>query len=98
MSAKKDPWKIIEEGWDPELNETSESLCSIGNGRFGQRANFEEGKKGSIVEGKNADLVMLNIDILKAPKEKVLKSYVELTIKNGVVVYEYHSYATKKYF
>ena len=48
---KKDPWKIIEEGWDPELNEISESLFSIGNGRFGQRANFEEQYSGKTLQG-----------------------------------------------
>ncbi len=45
------PWKIIEEGWQPELNEISESLCSIGNGRFGQRANFEERYTGKSLPG-----------------------------------------------
>lgn len=48
---KKDPWKIIEEGWNPDLNEVSESLCSIGNGRFGQRANFEEKYTGKTLQG-----------------------------------------------
>ncbi len=35
-------WSIIEEGWNPENVEASESLLSIGNGAMGQRANFEE--------------------------------------------------------
>ncbi len=48
---KKDPWKIIEEGWKPEFNEISESIFSIGNGRFGQRANFEERFTGSSLQG-----------------------------------------------
>lgn len=47
----KHPWKIIEEGFDPQLNEISESLCSIGNGRFGQRANFEEKYSGKTLQG-----------------------------------------------
>ncbi|MFT4759347.1 MAG: maltose phosphorylase [Paraglaciecola sp.] len=47
----KHPWKIIEEGFDPILNEVSESLCSIGNGRFGQRANFEEKYTGTSLQG-----------------------------------------------
>ena len=47
----KHPWKIIEEGFDPKLNEISESLCSIGNGRFGQRANFEEKYSGASLQG-----------------------------------------------
>lgn len=39
---KTDPWKIIEEDYNPKHNQSSESIFSIGNGRFGQRANFEE--------------------------------------------------------
>ncbi len=47
----KDEWNIIEEGWKPELNEVSESIFSIGNGRFGQRANFEETYTGDTLQG-----------------------------------------------
>ena len=36
------PWKIIENKWEPQLNQGSESIFSIGNGHMGQRANFEE--------------------------------------------------------
>jgi len=39
---KIDEWNIIEEGFDPHLNKISESIFSLGNGRMGQRANFEE--------------------------------------------------------
>jgi maltose phosphorylase len=39
---KVDEWNIIEEGFDPTLNKISESIFSIGNGRYGQRAKFEE--------------------------------------------------------
>ncbi|MBR7801120.1 family 65 glycosyl hydrolase domain-containing protein [Undibacterium fentianense] len=48
---KKDPWNIIEEGFDPALNRISESIFSIGNGRMGQRANFEEKYSGSSLRG-----------------------------------------------
>ncbi|MEM7107769.1 MAG: glycoside hydrolase family 65 protein [Bacteroidota bacterium] len=48
---KHDEWKIIEEGFDPKLNRISESLCSIGNGRMGQRANFEEQYSGDSLRG-----------------------------------------------
>jgi|GEM_PF-650373 maltose phosphorylase len=30
-----DPWKIIEDGFHQERNRVSESIFSIGNGRFG---------------------------------------------------------------
>lgn len=46
-----DPWNIIEEGFDPHLNKISESLFSIGNGKMGQRANFEEAYSGESLQG-----------------------------------------------
>ncbi len=46
-----DEWKIIENKWRPDCNEISESLCSIGNGRMGQRANFEETYSGHSLKG-----------------------------------------------
>lgn len=48
---KKDAWNIIEEGFDPELNRISESIFSIGNGKMGQRANFEEKYSGDSLRG-----------------------------------------------
>lgn len=44
-------WKIIEEGFRPEFNRISESIFSIGNGRMGQRANFEEKYSGDTLQG-----------------------------------------------
>jgi maltose phosphorylase len=44
-------WKIIEEGFRPEYNRISESIFSIGNGRMGQRANFEEKYSGDSLRG-----------------------------------------------
>jgi maltose phosphorylase len=44
-------WKIIEEGFNPDLNRISESIFSIGNGRMGQRANFEEKYTGDTLRG-----------------------------------------------
>lgn len=48
---KHDEWKIIEEGFDPHLNKISESVFSIGNGRMGQRATFEEDYTGETLKG-----------------------------------------------
>jgi len=48
---KPDNWSIIEEGFDPSLVKSSESLFSIGNGAMGQRANFEEAYSGSSFQG-----------------------------------------------
>ena len=46
-----DEWNIIEEGFDPHLNKISESIFSLGNGRMGQRANFEESYSGETLQG-----------------------------------------------
>lgn len=46
-----DPWYIIEDRFRPEHNEFSESIFSIGNGRMGQRANFEEYYSGKTMQG-----------------------------------------------
>lgn len=45
------PWSIIEEGFDPEFVQSSESLFSLGNGAMGQRANFEEQYTGETFQG-----------------------------------------------
>jgi len=44
-------WKIIEKGFHKEDNRITESLLSIGNGRTGQRANFEEKYSGDSLQG-----------------------------------------------
>jgi len=46
-----DEWKIIEKGFDPSNVESSESIFSIGNGKMGQRANFEEHYSGHSLQG-----------------------------------------------
>jgi len=48
---KSHPWKIIEEGFHPEMNKVSESIFSLGNGRLGQRANFAEYFSGETLQG-----------------------------------------------
>lgn len=48
---KHHEWQIIEEGFDPRYNMVSESVFSIGNGRMGQRANFEEDYSGETLRG-----------------------------------------------
>jgi maltose phosphorylase len=44
-------WLIIEEGFNPKHNRISESIFSIGNGKMGQRANFEEKYSGDSLRG-----------------------------------------------
>ena len=42
---------IIEKGFNPANSRISESIFSIGNGRMGQRANFEENYTGDSLQG-----------------------------------------------
>lgn len=44
-------WTIEEHGFHKEFNRISESIFSIGNGQFGQRANFEEHYSGDSHQG-----------------------------------------------
>ena len=46
-----DEWKIIERSFDPLKQKQAESIFSIGNGCFGQRANFEETYSGDSLIG-----------------------------------------------
>ncbi|WP_183566654.1 glycoside hydrolase family 65 protein [Mucilaginibacter sp. SP1R1] len=48
---KADEWSIIEESFDPHHHQISESIFSLGNGRMGQRANFEEAYSGQSLLG-----------------------------------------------
>ncbi|MEO6498697.1 MAG: glycoside hydrolase family 65 protein, partial [Mucilaginibacter sp.] len=48
---KVDAWKIIEEGFSAEHHQIAESVFSLGNGRMGQRANFEEAYSGETLQG-----------------------------------------------
>jgi maltose phosphorylase len=48
---KTDPWKIIEDSFHSHLQRSSESIFSIGNGKFGQRANHEEDFSGPSLHG-----------------------------------------------
>ncbi len=48
---EEEPWSIIEKDFYPEMQEASESIFSLGNGRMGQRANFEEQYTGETLQG-----------------------------------------------
>lgn len=51
------------------------------------KAAFQEGTKGSLEKGKYADIVILDKDLLKAPKEEILKAKVTATLINGEIVH-----------
>jgi predicted amidohydrolase YtcJ len=54
----------------------------------GAYAHFEERSKGSIEEGKLADLAVLSRDILSTPNEEIREITVDLTLADGKVVHE----------
>jgi maltose phosphorylase len=64
-----DAWSIIESGFDPAHNLFCESCFSIGNGRMGQRANFEEQYSGPSVQGS----YLAGFHILKHPEPGIQK-------------------------
>ena len=51
------------------------------------KANFEEQEKGSIENGKFADFVLLDADLMTATFEQILKVKVQKTICNGELVF-----------
>lgn len=75
------------EGWFPEQRLSIEEAI-----RFytldNAYASFEESIKGSISEGKLADLVVLDRDILSLPPQELLRTQVLYTIFDGKIVYE----------
>ena len=46
-----DPWRVVESDFHADRQRSSESIFSIGNGRFGQRANHEEAYSGDHLQG-----------------------------------------------
>lgn len=48
---KYDEWKIWEDHFHAEYNEVTESIMSLGNGKFGIRGNFEEKFTGHTLQG-----------------------------------------------
>ena len=46
-----DEWRLIQNKYSNEHNEIIESLCSLGNGHMGHRANFEEDFSGKSLQG-----------------------------------------------
>ncbi|WP_281974307.1 amidohydrolase [Halobacillus litoralis] len=54
----------------------------------GAYASFEEDQKGSLENGKLADLVILDLPILSCPPEDLLNVNVDMTILNGEIAYQ----------
>lgn len=74
------------EGWFPDQRMTREEALKSWT-LTGAYAAFEEARKGSLVAGKLADLVMLSRDIMRVPPAEILKTRVTLTVLGGEIVY-----------
>ncbi|MGB8319788.1 MAG: amidohydrolase family protein, partial [Ignavibacteriaceae bacterium] len=51
-------------------------------------ASFEEDIKGSIEQGKIADLVVLSENIFKIPPEKIKDVKIDMTVFDGEIIYK----------
>ncbi|MBN2206046.1 MAG: amidohydrolase [Candidatus Aminicenantes bacterium] len=73
-------------GWFPEQRISVEEAV-YGYTMGGAFAEFAEGRKGSIREGKLADLVVLDRDIFRESPERIKDAHVLLTVLGGKIVY-----------
>ena len=75
------------DGWFPEqkicLEEAVKGYTS--NGAY---AEFAEDLKGSVAEGKLADLVILSQNIFRIPPEKILETHIKTTIVGGKIIFQ----------
>jgi hypothetical protein len=74
-------------GWHPEEALTAETALAAYT-RTPAFSSYEEDRKGTISEGKLADLVVVSRDILRASAAEIRASEVEMTILGGRTIYE----------
>ena len=74
-------------GWFPEEKISLEDAVKAYTIN-GARATFDGNVKGSIKQGKLADLVILDRNIFERPPEELLEMQIDLTMVNGKVVFE----------
>ena len=84
--TRRDPEKGPPHGWHTEQSLTIEEAIRAytANPAF---TSHEENLKGTLTEGKLADLVVLSRDILTIPPEEILLTQVDYTILGGRVVF-----------
>lgn len=85
--TRKDLKGFPKRGWLPEESLTVEEAL-YGYTMGSAYASFEENIKGSITEGKLADMVVLSEDIFTILPDKIKDIAVEMTILGGEIVYE----------
>ncbi len=74
------------EGWFPEQKISLEDAIR-GYTLNGSYAEFSEEKKGSLEEGKYADIVVLNNNLFDIPQDDIPQTQVLMTIVGGKIVY-----------
>jgi len=75
------------DGWYPEQRMTRQQALESFT-LSGAHASFEEKIKGSLEEGKLADMTVLSRDIMSVPAEEILETEALLTIVGGRIVFE----------
>ena len=83
---RKDEKLFPETGFQPENALTREEALR-GMTIWAAKAAFEEDWKGSLEPGKTADFVILDIDLMNAPPEKVLSAKILATFVGGEQVF-----------
>ena len=78
---------LTEGGWFPEEKISLEDAIKAYTIN-GARATFDGDIKGSIKEGKLADLVIVDRNIFERPPEELLDMEIDMTMVNGKVVFE----------
>lgn len=73
-------------------NALSRKEALMGMTLWAAKAAFEEKEKGSIEKGKDADIIMLDRDLMEDPENLILETRVLITISNGEKVYEVTNY------
>ncbi|MFA5833510.1 MAG: amidohydrolase [Bacteroidota bacterium] len=78
---------LYEGGWfAPQKMTRTEALRAFT--LWGAYAEFKESEKGSIEEGKLADIVMLSKDIMTVDPKEILSTEVTMTIIGGIIRYQ----------
>src|SRR2546425_4378669 len=85
--ARKDQKGFSGEGWHPEQAVSREQALKMFT-IWAAYAAFEEKLKGSIEEGKIADLTVLSSDIMKIAEPEILKTRCVMTVIAGDVAYQ----------
>jgi predicted amidohydrolase YtcJ len=75
------------DGWIPEQKITLEEAIK-GYTLQAAYTEFSENQKGSVEEGKFADLIVLDQNLFEILPEKILETKVLMTIFNGQIIYE----------